>query len=186
MRNYQKQGANVPRDGVYMHLKVCVLLHLITVIRLTTGAQLLSVSDSLWPWTVACQAPLPWMFQARILKWVSISSSKGSSWPRDWTHGTCIGRQIPYQLCHLGSPIQYPNQMYPRSEYNPGRSITLSEWNRSYQTHNERATFHNCTSAKTWYQNVRSSQKMEPKKWTAGSLWAICFLSPHTGTQPCW
>ena len=131
-------------------------------------------------WTVATS------FLWRILQWVSISSSRGSSWPRDWTHGTCIGRWIPYQLCHMGSPIQYPNQMYPRSEYNPGRSITLSEWKRSYSTHNERSTFHNCTSAKTWYQNVRSSQKMEPKKWTAGSLWAICFLSPHTGTQPCW
>ena len=27
----------------------------------------------------------PWSFQARILEWVAISSSRGSSWPRDWT-----------------------------------------------------------------------------------------------------
>ena len=26
------------------------------------------------------------IFQARILEWVAISSSRGSSWPRDWTH----------------------------------------------------------------------------------------------------
>ena len=35
------------------------------------------------------------------------SYSRGSSWPRDWTHISCIsciGRQILYQLCHLGSP----------------------------------------------------------------------------------
>ena len=35
--------------------------------------------------------------QARILEWVAISFSKGSSWPRDRTHvpcGSCIGRQI--------------------------------------------------------------------------------------------
>ena len=35
--------------------------------------------------------------QARILEWVAISSSRGSSQPRDWTHISCvswIGRQI--------------------------------------------------------------------------------------------
>ena len=31
---------------------------------------------------------------ARILEWVAISSSRGSSLPRDWTQVSCIGRQI--------------------------------------------------------------------------------------------
>ena len=36
------------------------------------------------PWTVAHQAPLSMGFsQERILKWVVISSSRGSSQPRD-------------------------------------------------------------------------------------------------------
>ena len=26
------------------------------------------------------------IFQARVLEWIGISSSRGSSWPRDWTH----------------------------------------------------------------------------------------------------
>ena len=46
------------------------------------------------------------ILQARKLEWVAISSSRGSSWPRDWTHVSCIGRQILYcwvtreaQLC---------------------------------------------------------------------------------------
>ena len=30
------------------------------------------------------------VFQARTREWVSISSSRGSSWPRDWTHVSCI------------------------------------------------------------------------------------------------
>ena len=41
------------------------------------------------------------IFQARILEWVAISSSKWSSWLRDrtWVSGvSCIGRQI---LCHF-------------------------------------------------------------------------------------
>ena len=34
------------------------------------------------------------ILQARILECVAISSSKESSLPRDWTHISCIGRQI--------------------------------------------------------------------------------------------
>ena len=38
------------------------------------------------PWTIACQAPLSMGFsRQRILEWVDISSSMGSSWPRDQT-----------------------------------------------------------------------------------------------------
>ena len=36
------------------------------------------------------------IFQARILEWVNMPSSTGSSWPKDWTHISCIGRQILY------------------------------------------------------------------------------------------
>ena len=36
------------------------------------------------------------IFQARILEWVAISFSRGSSRPRDRTHASCIGRQILY------------------------------------------------------------------------------------------
>ena len=44
--------------------------------------------------------------QERILEWVVISFSRGSSRPRDWTlsHISCIGRHILYHYCHLGSP----------------------------------------------------------------------------------
>ena len=48
------------------------------------------------------------VFQARILQQVAISCSRGSSWPRDRTHVSCvscIGRQILYHLCHLWSPL---------------------------------------------------------------------------------
>ena len=36
-------------------------------------------------------------FQARLLEWVSISFSRGSSRPRDWTCIFCISRWILYQ-----------------------------------------------------------------------------------------
>ena len=44
-------------------------------------------------WTVACQATQSMdILQARILEWVAMTSSSGSSWPRDWTcvsYGSC-------------------------------------------------------------------------------------------------
>ena len=46
------------------------------------------------------------ILQARILEWVAISSSRGSSRPRDRNHFSCvscIGRQILYHQHHLGS-----------------------------------------------------------------------------------
>ena len=46
------------------------------------------------------------ILQARILEWVAISSSRGSSRPRDWTHVSyisCIGRWALYHERHLRS-----------------------------------------------------------------------------------
>ena len=44
------------------------------------------MSDSVTPWTVARQAPLTIeTLQARILEWVAVPSSRGSSQPRDQT-----------------------------------------------------------------------------------------------------
>ena len=46
-------------------------------------------------WIVVCQAPLSTVFpRQETLKWVAISFSRGSSWPRDWAHISCIGRWI--------------------------------------------------------------------------------------------
>ena len=43
-----------------------------------------SVQHFATPWTVAHQAPLSMgFFQAKVLEWVAIFSSRGSSWPRD-------------------------------------------------------------------------------------------------------
>ena len=46
------------------------------------------------------------IYQARILEWLAILFSRGSSWPRDGTHVSyvsCIGQQILYHWYHLGS-----------------------------------------------------------------------------------
>ena len=45
--------------------------------------------------------------QARISEWVAISFSRRSSWPRDWTHVSCIGR-------HPWLPPNCPSLQCPR------------------------------------------------------------------------
>ena len=43
------------------------------------------------PWTIAHQAPLfMGILQARILEWMAMLCSRGSSWPRNWTGVSCI------------------------------------------------------------------------------------------------
>ena len=52
-------------------------------------------------------SPVQGIVQARILEWVAMPSSKGSSWSRDWTcvsYISCVGRQILCHECHLGRP----------------------------------------------------------------------------------
>ena len=52
------------------------------------------------------------ILRARILEWVTMPSSRGSCWPRFWTHisyVSCIGRWVLYHLCHLGSPCKTIN-----------------------------------------------------------------------------
>ena len=48
-------------------------------------------------------SPVHGIFQARILKWVVISFSRRSSWPRDWTWVSYIVGRWLYCLSHQGS-----------------------------------------------------------------------------------
>ena len=44
------------------------------------------------------------IFQPRMLEWVAISFSRGSSWPRDWTWVSCLGRWILYHWVMREAP----------------------------------------------------------------------------------
>ena len=72
------------------------------------------VSDSCDP--ADCSLPgssVHGILQARMLEWVAISSSRGSSQPRDRTIVSCTGRWILLLLSHWGSPLapEYPVKM---------------------------------------------------------------------------
>ena len=79
-------------------------------------------------WTVACQAlSVLGILQARILEWVAISFSRGSSWPRDRTCVSCIGRGILYH----GATREAPEKgliYFVSIEYFPTLDISY-KWN---------------------------------------------------------
>ena len=96
-------------------------------------------------WTVAHQAPLSMGFsRQRILEWVAMPSSRGSSRPRDRTHipyVSCPGREILYYYCHLGSlslpvPSLHSNvgthlltsRVIPSSWLPSGLALTSVDW----------------------------------------------------------
>ena len=67
------------------------------------------------------------ILQARILEWVSMPSSRGSSRPRDQTCVSCIGRQIFLLLRHLGSPFNYTlSDLATEGLDFPGRTVDAS------------------------------------------------------------
>ena len=52
-----------------------------------------------------CGSSVHGILQARILEWVAILFSRGSSQARDQTRVSCIGRQILYHLSQQRSPM---------------------------------------------------------------------------------
>ena len=63
---------------------MCVCMHVHTCIQLLSCVRLCDSMDCSPPGSCVHRIP-----QARILEWVTISSSRGSSWPRDQTFVFC-------------------------------------------------------------------------------------------------
>ena len=67
----------------------------------------MSAQSCLTLWPMDCSPPsssVHGLFQAKILEWVAISYSKGSSWPRDWTGISCTGRLVLYRCATWEAP----------------------------------------------------------------------------------
>ena len=77
------------------------------------------VSDS-WPPHMDCSPPgssVPGISQARILERVAISSSRGSSRPRDQSYVSCTGREF-FTAVSVGKPVTQ-KELYPISRDKP-------------------------------------------------------------------
>ena len=122
------------------------------------------------------------IFQARILEileWVAISSSRGSSQPRDRTHDSCMfctGRRILYHWAPLGSPV-FPHlkqRIISLTSYTPFwpriidfamfRKILVSQWFLSEIKENSSLQH---PMANGWLWTRDSPNKCENGNWFA-------------------
>ena len=88
--------------------------------------------------------------RARILEWVAMSSFRGSSRPRDWTHVICVSRIVGWVLYHqrhMGSPWgshRWGERLWPKGWAAEGLSTaapgegTLCVWPQIYSLHESR------------------------------------------------
>ena len=87
-------------------------------------------------WIVACQAPLVHgILHARILEWVDISFSRGSSQPKSWTRVSCIAGifftdSTMREDFWVSDAIQPPHPLLPPSPsaINLSQHRDLSQW----------------------------------------------------------
>ena len=68
-------------------------------------------------------------FQAKLLEWLAISFSRGSSWPRDWTHLSCISC-LGWWILYNWTIWEAPKNAYIYPKGIPGYFSLVSEsWN---------------------------------------------------------
>ena len=86
-----------------MHRKVAIIEYILKSSSVLSCFNHIQLFEILW--TVSLQAICPWIFQAKILEGVAISSSKGFSQCRDWTCLLCL---LPWQTYSL--PLAPPGK----------------------------------------------------------------------------
>ena len=78
------------------------------------------------------------IFQARILEWVAISFSRGSSWPQDQTRVSCIAGRL-FTMSHKGNPNIHCIYKKPSYQFSSVQSLSCvwlfaTPWTAARQT----------------------------------------------------
>ena len=113
MKTTVQEVREIPQDIVDSRLPQN---HLVVVVQSFSHVWLFAI-----PWTVASLTPLSMgFFKARILEWVAISFSRGSSWSRDRTHISCKSPALQVDSFFLtteppGKPLKFLTVLFPMS-----------------------------------------------------------------------
>ena len=132
------------------------------------------------------------ILQARILEWVALSSSKGSSQPRDQTHVSCIGRWVLY---HWATREAYSNgtEIQAKIKQKLFYNQILNIWMLLSKFHGEKtirkSLFHPLNQASLWsyYKRSRVHFPLErlPSLWsTKGWVGTMNSLGKHVISCP--
>ena len=134
-------------------------------------------------WTV-CSPPgssVHGIFQARILKQVAISSSRGSSQSRDptcisWV--SCIGRQILYHCTTWEAPFQFALSNELHSFGAGSKQYLLGRW-QSFLPHGKKKVKIKSTNKVLDHPSYKINLKLRLKIWSLfGTYWFNFNLKP--------
>ena len=107
------------------------------------------VSDSLQPRGLQPTRLLcPWIFQARVLEWIAISFSRGSSQPRDWTR---VSRIVDRRFTIWAT--REVLEVYRGSKKNKGRNSRPS-----WIGHSQLPDVMGCSSLSQWVSQTQNTQ----------------------------
>ena len=112
------------------------------------------------------------ILQARILEWVAMSSSRGSSWPRGGTH-------VSYVSLHwqAGSLLAAPpgKPPYFRSGLSKGDAFALS-----HKLHSQNTSI---PPSKGMWTSATAKRLFYPKKFSKGSIWGYLSGNYHSNDE---
>ena len=130
--------------------------------------------------------------QARILEWVTMLSSRGSSWPRDQTCVSCIGRQILYHWANweAHTDLRFQQLWILESPESRGKK---EGWNSPWPTRREVFSMHtnelHSWTRLSWTRGpegalrvspgpVSIAKYLNPGQWTGTVAWEPTLTSP--------
>ena len=112
------------------------------------------------------------VLQASILEWVNVSSSRGSTWPRDWTLTSCISCLSRCTLYHWASSEASANikEMHIKTTRKcnptPVRMAIIKKYtnNKHWQGCEEKGTLRQCWWERKLVQPLRKTVQRSLKK----------------------
>ena len=138
------------------------------------------------------------IFQARVLEWVVISSSRGSSWPRDWTHTpsalalaagffTTVPPEKPLiiymyththtHICFIHTHTQWKIMQHKRMNYILQLELTSNKHSTKERSHTHKFT--NDMICFLWISRIDQSIKIESglvmRREKSGDDWLRCL-----------
>ena len=93
------------------------------------------------------------IFQTRVLEWIAISFSRGSSRPRNWTQVSLIAGRCFYHLSHQGS-YDKPRQHIKQQNYHFADKCPSSGFSSSH----------------VWMWELDQKEDWAPKNWCFGTV----------------
>ena len=125
-------------------------------------------------------------FSARIQEWVAISTSRGSSWPKDWTHLSyisCIGWQVSLPLAPPGKPINHGISGLRLPPHSTGKGFSGDaqhlDWPEHHQTHPLRVLHFASIVFSTFFicqETSHSFPFLESGEWMQCMNHTFCFI----------